>query len=221
MPAPGTASASAPAPAPAATAAKPKKTRGTRFGAKWKARTAAAKAAASYTRRISFVSLAVALCASLSYYLLFPVFVCMGRRLPMTMDNFGQMYQLLSGQHFLLFGASLITLLVFQLAFAMFYLGVIYIPDFDFRIICAALGITMAGYTVYVAVTLNHEFFLRLTPYIDDGLYYLDSIVSGAALLAAAFAAKLAENRGNNIGRIALWTLEGLLVIVAVGACFY
>lgn len=214
-------SASAPAPAPAATAAKPKKTRGTRFGAKWKARTDAAKAAASYTRRISFVSLAVALCTSLSYYLLFPVFVCMGRRLPMTMDNFGQMYQLLSGQHFLLFGASLITLLVFQLAFAMCYLGVIYIPDFDFRIICAALGITMAGYTVYVAVTLNHEFFLRLTPYIDGGLYYLDSIVSGVALLAAAFAAKLAENRGNNIGRIALWALEGLLVIVAIGACFY
>ncbi|PAU68389.1 hypothetical protein [Bifidobacterium criceti] len=139
----------------------------------------------------------------------------------MTMDNFGRMYQLLSGQHFLLFGGSLIVLLVFQLVFAMCYLGVIYIPDFDFRIICAALGITMAGYTVYVAVTLNHELFLRLSLYHNYDLYLIDSAVSGVALLAAAFAAKLAENRGNNIGRIALWTLEGLLVIVAVGACFY
>lgn len=193
------------------------------MGAKWRARAAAAKGAAAATRRISFVSLAIALLTSLSYYVLFPVLVCMGRRMPMTMENFKQAYRLLGGDYYyLLFGISLILVLIIQLSFAMFYLCATYIPDFGYRILCFSLGIVVAGYTLYLSVMLTHEFFAwGNTQTIDDGVLWTDTFVGGVALLGAAFAAKYAEDRKHAIARIALWTLEGLLVIVAVASCFF
>ncbi|RYQ18390.1 hypothetical protein PG2083B_0529 [Bifidobacterium pseudolongum subsp. globosum] len=192
-------------------------------------------------RRISFITLAIALVASLGYYALFPVFLCRARNLPLTPTNVSSAYHTLVMQGYTPLGISLVVLLLFQMAFVMIYVSASYIPMLAssniFRFIFAVFGFGSAGYIYYLAVTMSHT--LLIWPPDWDSMYYMHrlesaqssmtpntflliyTVIGSIACIIASLCAKKAEDSRSTAARIALWVGEAVCVVGAVVCCLY